>query len=109
MQNRDIITTYVVVSRATETTEVTQYYHLPNANYIQMESALLNAGFRIKGPMDTVKYVLSLLNRVRRTESWNDLGSFGGGSSRQYFLPGANRQLITQTLESAGFKKTDLL
>ena len=104
MQNESNMTAYVSVSEVGETTTESRYYYLPDANYLQTESALIDAGFQIEMPMTDTKYRVVLINIVK--EQGPGLGStwVGGGSSRSYYLPDADGKLIEQTLEQVGFQ-----
>lgn len=97
------MTAYVGVSEVGETTRESRYYYLPDANCLQTESALIEAGFQIEIPMTDAKYRVVPINIVK--EQGPGLGStWVGGGSRSYYLPDADGKLIEQTLEQAGFQ-----
>lgn len=104
MQQESNTTTYISVSEVGETTKGPQYYYLPDANYLQIESALMDAGFKIETPMTDTKYRVVLIRIVK--EQGPGLGStwVHGGSGRSYYLPATDDKLIEKTLEQAGFK-----
>ena len=104
MQQGSNTTTYISISEVGETTKGSQYYYLPDANYLRIESALLDAGFKIETPLTDTKYRVVPIRIVKEPSPGLGSTRIGGGSGRSYYLPDADDKLIEQTLKQAGFK-----